>query len=318
VAPEAQLEWEARAGRLAAAAAFVSAVVGVAAIFLASQVPQKASDDAVDSLFQIHRHAGPFVAGSILQAISIALLGPVLVFLYRATLHRRPEVPRAAYWLALLAPPAAGVLAIVGAIERRDAANKVVTTLSKHPLRPHDAIEFAKHQLTSGTPGTIGYVGLVVLLALAFAIGFNSIQARRAGLLSQFMGILGVIVAVLLVLPLFGQLPIVQYFWAVALGLLFLNRWPGGNRGPAWDTGEAVPWPTAAELRADREGTDPRAARREPRPPPRWLERFSGAGAASGGEGDTDAAEVEETPEPRAIEPTPHPRSKKRKKKRRR
>jgi hypothetical protein len=37
-------------------------------------------------------------------------------------------------------------------------------------------------------------------------------------------------------------------FWLGALGALFLGRWPGG-RGPAWETGEAVPWPTMAETR---------------------------------------------------------------------
>jgi hypothetical protein len=56
------------------------------------------------------------------------------------------------------------------------------------------------------------------------------------------MGVLGAIVGALYVLPLFtGPYP-VELFWLVALGVLFLGRWPGG-RGPAWDTGEAIPWP---------------------------------------------------------------------------
>ena len=59
------------------------------------------------------------------------------------------------------------------------------------------------------------------------------------------------IVGVLLVLPIL-PLPILQVFWLGALGVLFLGRWPN-ERGPAWDTGDPDPWPTAAELRAEAE-----------------------------------------------------------------
>ena len=53
----------------------------------------------------------------------------------------------------------------------------------------------------------------------------------RVGLLTRFMGILGVIVGVLFVIPLGSQLPIVQCFWLIAVGLLILGRWP--RRRPA-------------------------------------------------------------------------------------
>ena len=43
------------------------------------------------------------------------------------------------------------------------------------------------------------------------------------------------------VLPLVAS-PIIQLFWLSALGALFYGRWPSG-RGPAWETGEATPWP---------------------------------------------------------------------------
>jgi hypothetical protein len=37
--------------------------------------------------------------------------------------------------------------------------------------------------------------------------------------------------------------------------MLFLGRWPGAaGRGPAWETGEAIPWPSAAERRAEAAG----------------------------------------------------------------
>ena len=100
-----------------------------------------------------------------------------------------------------------------------------------------------------------------------------SLNAMRAGLVSRLVGTLGIIVGVLYVIPIGIQ--ILQLFWLGGLGLLFLNRWPGG-RGPAWQTGEEIAWPGAAQQRqeierrrAEREGeetgdAEPDAA--EPKP----------------------------------------------------
>ena len=88
--------------------------------------------------------------------------------------------------------------------------------------------------------------GFAGTLAIAFSYVIIALNAMRAGLLSRFMGVLGIGVGALIVLPLLPQgLPIVQMFWLGALGALFLGRWSGG-RGPAWETGTAEPWPAAA------------------------------------------------------------------------
>ena len=117
-----------------------------------------------------------------------------------------------------------------------------------------------------------------------------ALSAMRAGLVSRFMGILGIIVGALIVLPLLPQgVPIVQVFWLGGLAILFLGVWPGGGRGPAWETGEATPWPTAQQ----RAGLPERGRGGRPEPEP-------------------EPAEVEEEPA------KPHPASKKRKRKRRR
>ena len=86
-------------------------------------------------------------------------------------------------------------------------------------------------------------------VATAFLFVMLPLRARRAGLMSQFMAILGVVAGALMVIKLTPLLPeIIQAFWLGAVGALFLNKWPGG-RGPAWETGEADPWPSAAERR---------------------------------------------------------------------
>jgi hypothetical protein len=97
----------------------------------------------------------------------------------------------------------------------------------------------------------------------------------RVGLLSRFMGVMGVIVGVAVapILPI-DQQGIIRVFWLAALGVLFLGRWRNTPR--AWVTGEAEPWPTQQQLReardaarAQREPDAPRSAGRSaPKPPP--------------------------------------------------
>jgi hypothetical protein len=87
-----------------------------------------------------------------------------------------------------------------------------------------------------------------LLLAVAFVL--VSLQAMRAGLLTRFMGYLGIIAGIL-VLFVITPVPIVQTYWLVALGVLFAGRWPSGTP-PAWETGRAERWPSSQELREQR------------------------------------------------------------------
>ena len=82
-------------------------------------------------------------------------------------------------------------------------------------------------------------------------------NAQRVGLLPRWMGILGVFTGVLIFLPIGGaQLQVVPAFWLVMMGVLFMGRWSKGDP-PAWAAGEARPWPTQAQLRAERESGGP-------------------------------------------------------------
>jgi hypothetical protein len=109
----------------------------------------------------------------------------------------------------------------------------------------------------------------------------------RVGLLTRFMGVLGIICGALIVLPILSPLPIVQTFWLGAMALLLLGRWRSGVP-PAWRTGEAQPWPSQQELR------EARRRQAEPEPEP--------------------AATVAETP---GTDGRAHPSSRKKKRKRR-
>jgi hypothetical protein len=136
----------------------------------------------------------------------------------------------------------------------------------------------------------VPWARLVSNLALGFALVLIGVNAMRAGLLSRVMGILAIVVGVLSVL--FQGAGLFAGVWLVALGSLLLNRWPG-QRGPAWETGEAIPWPSAS-ARPD-EPADEEDEQEDVGPEPE--------------------PEIGDDEEPAA---TPHPASKKRRKKKRR
>lgn len=240
VTREAQLEWEARAGRLAAVAAFLSAALLVASTLI--QIVQiGVPEDDRETLVLFDKHRGDFFASLGLQVVSYALLAATLFYLLRATIYRRPETPKFAIGLLLIAP----VLLAVGGLLNQLELNHVADQFLSSEARSEDVAE----ELLKDSNKLGGAIKQGGVLCLAFSYVIVSLNAMRAGLLSRFMGMLGIIAGALLVIPL---LPggVIQLFWLVALGVLFLGRWPGG-RGPAWETGEAVPWPSAAELREE-------------------------------------------------------------------
>jgi hypothetical protein len=248
-------------------------------------------DDAVERAFEIDQHRGGYMGAAVLQALSVLPLAVVFSYLYRVTAYRRPETPRAALILGVAGPLVLAVIAVLGAVNELNVVDRVIEGLREDPRHPEAAIDFAEDERAEGPAVALSAIGAGGSLATAAATVFLAINARRAGVLSSFMGILGVIVAIFSVLV--GQPPIVQWFWFGALGVLFLGRWPT-QRGPAWESGEAEPWPTAAEQRAARAGEEP-------------------APELPGEEDEPDEDPVSADPDVPA-----HPRSKKRKRKRRR
>jgi hypothetical protein len=115
----------------------------------------------------------------------------------------------------------------------------------------HDALQ-------PGAAVAAGFIAFLGHVALGFGMVLISLNAMRAGLLTRFMGVLGIIAGVFLAFPFF-PVPVVQAFWLIALGVLILGRWPAGNP-PAWETGRAEPWPSRQELMEARGTAAPQPA----------------------------------------------------------
>lgn len=274
---EEQLAWE----RTAAKPVAIAAVLGGILLFQSLIVQTVISEDrpgiepTPDALLTLHQHTGVYLASTALVALGALLLIPVFYFLFRATRYRSPELPEFFKWLVILGPVLYAISSVLGLVDRIDVADQFVADAV---IRGQKGADHAKDLLDSPSPfvvalafaGTLGTAFLYVMLPL---------RGMRAGLLSRFMGILGVIVGALLVLPLIpGGQAVIQLFWLGAFAALILGNWPNG-RGPAWESGEAEPWPAPARRRgllgpqAEAEPPTPAADEAPERPASRKRQR---------------------------------------------
>ena len=260
-----QLGWEARWGVPAALASFGAAVFLVISATLFLPKDRKGIERGPDLLLSIDDQSGSYVASASLTALAALLLLGVFYYLFRAVEARGGGVPHWFVYLVYAAPVLFAIGAVAYAIQAVDIADEFA---SGTPIRGQAGEDRAKDLsdvspllLAAQTAGTVGVAFLFVMLPL---------RARRVGLLTPFMGIIGAIAGGLIVFQLAGVSAIVQGFFLGALGMLLLGRWPGG-RGPAWESGEAEEWPTPARRRA--EAPDPPAPDTGPAEPEPVPER---------------------------------------------
>lgn len=233
-AREDQLEWEARAGRIAAIAAWIAAALIIAALVWRIAVLPHGANTVKEFLPDVEAHKGAFMASAVLTGLGMLVFIPPLLFLYEAARFRREELPSVARILAIAGPLLFAICSVWFQVRQAHAADVFL----------HGAVKTNKHAedvLRNSTTAVAG-LSLAASIASGLATIIISLNAMRAGLLSRFMGVLGIILGALFVLPLIAS-PIIQLFWLIALGLLFVGIWPGQGRGPAWATGEAIPWP---------------------------------------------------------------------------
>ncbi len=236
---------------------------------------------------------------AIVLALAAAAIGVALTQLYRSVKARRPQL---AHYVVYAAVAGAVLVAVSGIVQ----AIAVAIEASSFAQSSNQSSDAARDVLAGPVIVASLLLRQVGVFALGFAFVLLALNAMRVGLLTRFMGVLGIIVGILFIIPIGSSLPIVQAFWLTSLGVLFLGRWPSGMP-PAWVTGEAQPWPTQQELREARmEAQAEKAALtdEEDEQRPRRMGR-------------RERAEAPETPAPELPARRPHPSSKKRKRKRR-
>lgn len=259
----------------------------VAVVFLIASRPLNVSGDGeADFLREAHAHGGSVLLSGLMQTVAFLLLALPLVFLFRAVQARSDRVRPQLIGLIVAAPlflAASSAIAIgitgeaadsfVGGdakpeltaaeareecTEEREDEGADFLTDEYDPAKgetPQRACEDRKLEDDAASRATrdASLAPLATGLGLAGAFGFvvallyTGLWAMRTGLLSRFWGSVGMVAGIAFLL---GPLFLVALVWFVYFGLLCLGLVPGG-RPPAWEEGEAVPWPTPGEKAAE-------------------------------------------------------------------
>ena len=85
----------------------------------------------------------------------------------------------------------------------------------------------------------------VGLLSLVFALIYIPLWCMRTGLLTRFWAMLGLALGISLLLVPVGIFGLV--LWFAVIGLMLAGWWPT-PLPPAWDAGEAIPWPSREDV----------------------------------------------------------------------
>ncbi len=234
------LQAEARERPRIAVAAALAALLTLAAPIVGGLVLADAPDNVPGSALYRHEHQTGLALSAALSVLGLLAVVVVVDFLYRAIRARNPQLPRQLRPLPWIGGVGLAVLSIGIQIASASKLGHFATDSSQTYDEAKAASDF----------GTVALLGIAAQLAFAFALVMISINAMRVGLLTRFLGYLGVISAALFMLPLV-PVPIVQVYWLGALAALFAGRSPSGVP-PAWTTGTAEPWPTPAEMREAR------------------------------------------------------------------
>lgn len=251
-----------RESRLRTRQAAIAGLAGVcllAATVVQSLGPQPKVSELTVELIATSQRVGLEIVGAVINSLGLLGLAATLVFLFWLSRTRRPETSKATRIAAL----AGGVLAAVGGV-----AYAVVLSIKSHEFTTQGAQTYLQANKLISTAAVAGlqYIGLIGSLLLAIAFVLVTMNAMRVGLLTRFLGYLGIAAAAASVL-LFGSAPalLVEVFWLLSVAYLLAGRWPGGDP-PTWKTGVAEPWPSAAQAREQRQRTVGKAGRGQAKP----------------------------------------------------
>jgi hypothetical protein len=219
------------------------------------QVNPAVSPRAAEIRFFDH-HAFGLIAGAVLSAAAIGVLLVILLFLFDAARFRRPQTAPIARPLILIGGIGLPVLTVVGEVVQAIGAHNFVTG--------RDFTTHAVEQVLTKNSAyeILGYITPLTAIALVAGMITLMVSTVRVGLQPRWMGIVGGVAAVILLIP-SQELSLIMAFWMVGTGILLMGRFPNGDP-PAWAAGVARPWPSQIEARAERDAR--RAGARAKRP----------------------------------------------------
>ncbi|MFZ0041283.1 MAG: hypothetical protein WAK93_08255, partial [Solirubrobacteraceae bacterium] len=247
MSPEENVAYEARVRYRQVAIAVVAAVCLIAASIMQLTGPHTKVDELTLDLLTAHKRFPLDLIASVVNAIASLGIAGTLWYLYRCARARNPEKVRP--YVKIITLVGGGLAAIAGI------AYAIVVAIKVNEFATTGSQTYAEaNHLTSG-PGLLAMQllgqGAALLVAVAFVL--VSLNAMSQGLLSRFMGYLGMFAGALVLFQI-TQVPVVQCYWLLAVAYLISGRWPTGIP-LAWRSGRSEPWPSSAEVRARRVAT---------------------------------------------------------------
>ncbi len=229
--------WSLRTGITAlAAVAFI-----VAGIVVASRT-FGGNDGEAEFLRSVDQHRDGQLLSSILQGIGLMLVAGPLYYLFRAARARSATMRGQLVGVVVAAPLFMALAAVLTGVSNLDAASDFVArNLAGNSERVED---IASNALSDASLRSLGLgLGFAGAIGFSVAMVYTCLHAMRVGLLTRFWGSLGMALGAVTIFFFPYNL-----LWYVYLGFLLVGV-PGG-RPPAWETGEATPWPTPGEKAA--------------------------------------------------------------------
>src|SRR5262249_30897019 len=210
--PEQQLEYESRVrNRQTIVAGLAGVLIIVAAVIQLARPPNKVDEPDGDLITANKRFPLDLIA-AVINGLGSLAIAWTLNYLYVCSRARNETVKPFIRWIAV----AGGVLSAVTGV-----AYAILVAIKVHEFVTTGAQTYAEaHRLTSG-PGLVALQIIGQASALLLAVGFAlvSLNALRQGLLTRFIGYLGIFAGVLVLFQI-TQIPVVQAFWLFAVGYL--------------------------------------------------------------------------------------------------
>lgn len=227
-----QIDEERRRGRNSGIAAIAGIVIFVAAMGLAGDFN---GAEQAEQLKMFDSVSSDLLLQCILQAIALLLFLPALITLFRAIQTRVENFRPGLIGVVIVSPILLAISLVVAYFAYKSAADAFLEP-GKFDTGSNDVANDVFYdqfptQIRTG-------LGLAGSLGLAFTTVFLALNGMRAGLMTRFWGTLAMALGIGTLL--FGSVMLIGYMLLIAL--LIAGWWPG-SRPPAWEAGEAVPWP---------------------------------------------------------------------------
>ena len=247
------VQYESRVRFRWAIVAFAAAILLVVSQLIQLSGQQPPVSETTVSLITYSSHATIDMIASVLEMFGLFAVGALLFWLHRSAQARAPQLRSATRFTVGAGALLGGLVGLVYTIIVMQKVHQFVSTGDQRWPEAHQLVKSGS-LLISQLFADLGN------LLLAVGVVLVALSAMRVGLVTRLIGYMGVISGALFIIGIPVLTPIIQGFWLAGTAVLLARRWPSGDP-PAWDAGEAVPWPPTARQLAQQDRANSRPQR---------------------------------------------------------